>query len=74
MKFGVEGLDWCGINSENSGRIERSFEEIKRALFQCEGDKAPGPDGFTMAALQEGWEIIKDDALKDFKNFTKVQW
>ena len=51
-------MDWEGICRE---KLERPFDEdeVKRALFECEGDKAPGPDGFSIAAWQEGWEVIK---------------
>ena len=35
--------------------LEREFEkeEIIEALKEAEGDKAPGPDGFTMAFYQK---------------------
>ena len=61
----------AGISRDSKEKLERPFEEeeIKRALFQCEGDKAPGPDGFSMAALQEGWEIVKDDMMRVFQEF-----
>ena len=33
------------------------------------GDKAPGPDGFTVAFWQSSWEIVKEDVLDMFKEF-----
>ena len=33
------------------------------------GDKAPGPDGFTVAFWQRCWEIVKEDILDMFKEF-----
>ena len=33
------------------------------------GDKAPGPDGFTVAFWQRCWEIVKEDVLDMFKEF-----
>lgn len=30
----------------------------------CTPDKAPGPDGFTMAFFQEAWEIIKKEVTE----------
>ena len=71
VDLGVEGLERAEISEEKRIRLEQPFEEeeVRRALFDCEGDKAPGPDGFTMAALQEGWEVIKEDLMKFFREF-----
>ncbi|RVW96994.1 hypothetical protein CK203_032309 [Vitis vinifera] len=32
-------------------------------------DKAPGPDGFTIAVFQDCWDVIKEDLVRVFKNF-----
>ena len=68
---GIEGLEWACIRDESGERLEKPFEEeeVKNALFQCDGDKAPGPDGFTMKALQDGWETIKKDIMGVFREF-----
>ncbi|RVW87682.1 LINE-1 retrotransposable element ORF2 protein [Vitis vinifera] len=34
-----------------------------------DGDKAPGPDGFTIAVFQDCWEVIKEDLVKVFAEF-----
>jgi hypothetical protein len=31
-----------------------------------EGDKAPGPDGFTMAFFQSCWAVLKRDVMAVF--------
>ncbi|RVW38382.1 Transposon TX1 uncharacterized 149 kDa protein [Vitis vinifera] len=36
-------------------------EEIAKAIFQMNRDKAPGPDGFTIAVFQNCWDVIKED-------------
>ena len=33
------------------------------------GDKAPGPDGFSMAFFQSCWSILKIEIMEDFHNF-----
>ena len=33
------------------------------------GDKAPGPDGFSMGFFQKCWVVLKDDILAVFKGF-----
>jgi hypothetical protein len=43
--------------------LEQNFtiEELKVAVFDLVGDKAPGPDGFPMLFYQRFWDILKDD-------------
>ena len=38
------------------------------ALNDLNGDKAPGPDGYTLAFWQSNWGTIKEDVLKLFKD------
>ena len=34
-----------------------------------EGDKVPGPDGFTMAFYHHYWRVVKKDVLAVFEEF-----
>ncbi|XP_059066322.1 uncharacterized protein LOC131857643 [Cryptomeria japonica] len=34
------------------------FEEVRKAVFSMEGDKAPGPDGFSTFFFQTFWEVV----------------
>ena len=43
--------------------------EIYNAIFQLDRDKASGPDGFTIAAFQDCWDVIKDDLVRVFAEF-----
>ena len=45
---------WDGINTFLSDWMERPFteEEIKEAVFDSDGSKAPGLDGYSMAVFQ----------------------
>ncbi|KAJ9707046.1 hypothetical protein PVL29_002163 [Vitis rotundifolia] len=67
----VEGLDWCPILEESAGRLDSPFteEEISKAIFQLDRDKAPGPDGFTIAVFQDCWDVIKEDLVRVFAEF-----
>ena len=51
--------------------LEREFEkeEIIEALKEAEGDKAPGPDGFTMPFFQKCWSVLEGDVMAFFKDF-----
>ena len=44
-------------------------EEIHSALLELNGDKAPGPDGFTVAFWQACWDFMKEEILELFKEF-----
>jgi hypothetical protein len=45
---------------------EHSEEEVRKAIFQMEHNKAPGPDGFPTEFYQTFWDIIKADLLDLF--------
>ena len=47
----IEGLHLKHLSSQEAESLELSFseEEIHSALMEMNGDKAPGPDGFTVA-------------------------
>ena len=36
-----------------------------------EGDKAPGPNGFTMAFIHKCWRVVEADVMAVFKHFHK---
>ena len=46
----MDGLDFACIEEEERQSLEKEFtkEEVIQVLREMEGDKAPGPDGFTM--------------------------
>ena len=39
------------------------------ALLGCSGDKAPGPNGLTMAFWQFAWDFVKKDVMSFFREF-----
>ena len=42
-----------------------------------EGDKAPGPDGFTMAFFQKCWNVVEKDVMAFFDHFhtsSEFEW
>ena len=43
--------------------------EIKTTVFECDGNKAPGPDGFPLIVFQSQWGVVKEDLFKVFKEF-----
>ena len=51
--------------------LERKFEreEILQVVRDMEGDKASGPDGFTMAFYHHCWRVVEKDVLAIFEEF-----
>ena len=64
-------MEWKGISNSLSTWLERPFtvDEVKKAVFACDGSKALGPDGFSMAVFQREWETVKNDIMKVFDEF-----
>ena len=67
----VEGLDWVLISRESAVWLDKPFseEEVQLTVFQLNKEKAPGPDGFTIAVYQEYWNVIKEDLMRVFLEF-----
>ncbi|XP_057808469.1 uncharacterized protein LOC131022945 [Salvia miltiorrhiza] len=61
------------ISAANNAELIKPFSEseIKEAIWSCDGDKSPGPDGFNLKLWKASWEIIKKDFLKVLANRMK---
>ncbi|KAK9091170.1 hypothetical protein Sjap_024347 [Stephania japonica] len=42
---------------------EFTEEEVWAAISNCEGEKTPGPDGFSMSVYKECWGVMKNDIM-----------
>ncbi|RVW19879.1 hypothetical protein CK203_110843 [Vitis vinifera] len=62
-------LDQISQQEVESLEIPFSENEIHSALMEMSGDKAPGPNGFTMAFWQSCWDFVKGEILEMFKEF-----
>ena len=57
-------------DAENDILISAFTEiKIKKAVFQMEHNKTPGPDSFPAEFFQVFWEIIKKNLMSLFKDF-----
>lgn len=66
----LDGVFFTSLEQEDRTMLEQIFlEEVLSALRSMEGDKAPSPDGFSMAFLQQCWEVIKEDIMQAFQFF-----
>lgn len=67
----MDGLEFARIEEDERLVLERDFskEEVVQVLQEMEGDKAPGPDGFTMAFFQKCWSVVEKDVMAFFDYF-----
>jgi hypothetical protein len=67
----MDGLVFDQILDHEVDWLEREFEEeeVRKVVMAMEGDKAPGPDGFSIAFFQVCWEVVKEDIMKIFRKF-----
>ena len=70
-KADIEGLHLQSLNSSEANGLEVPFteEEIHSALLDMNGDKAPGPNGFTVAFWKFCWDFVKKEIVDLFKEF-----
>jgi hypothetical protein len=66
-----EILPLQSIDMEESRWLEREFEEeeVLKVVKNMKGDKAPGPDGFSMDFIKACWGVIKEDFMAVFREF-----
>ena len=69
----MDGLDFACIGEDERMSLEKEFskEEVTQVLMEMEGDKAPSPDGFTMAFFQKCWSVVEVDVMAVFEHFHK---
>jgi len=67
----VDGLCLPVLRVGDKESLQRAFteEEVVKALFYCCGDKAPGPDGMSMAFLQSNWDTVRLEVMGMFSEF-----
>lgn len=67
----VDGLPLPRLGEDQVVWLERPFdeEEVKKAVWLLDGDKAPGLDGFSLAFYKVCWEVIKEDLMSVFQDF-----
>ena len=69
----MDELDFACIEEEERQSLEKEFtkEEVIQVLREMEGDKALGPDGFTMAFFQKCWSVVEKDVMDVFDYFNR---
>jgi hypothetical protein len=59
------------ISDEDVAWLECSFDddEVVGVVLGFNGDKAPGPNGFTMGFFQSCWDVVKADIMAFLNDF-----
>ena len=67
----MNGLDFSCVEEEERLSLERAFSKVEfiQILKEMEGDKASGPDGFTMAFFHKCWSVVEKDVMAFFEHF-----
>nr|GFB09432.1 RNA-directed DNA polymerase, eukaryota [Tanacetum cinerariifolium] len=71
----IHKIQYCDkIDSlEMDLEIEVTNEKIKRAVWECGTDKAPGPDGFTFGFFRHFWYLVEQDVYEAWCKTKKKQ-
>ena len=67
----LDGLFFFTLNLNDSRNLELPFreKEVFTTLNDMEGDKALGPDDFTLAFWQNSWQFVKAEIMELFHDF-----
>jgi hypothetical protein len=67
----LDNLEFDRLNGVEASSLEDPFEEreVREVIKGMDRDKAPGPDGFSMAFFQDCWEVGKGDFIAVFEEF-----
>ena len=62
------------LSSSQRDHLDQNItrEEIKRAVWDCDEDRAPGPDGFTFKFFKTFWELIEGDVDRFVHEFFRT--
>jgi hypothetical protein len=67
----VDEISFSSIDADECLWLKRGFEEqeVWEVVQEMNGDKASGPDGFSMAFFQHCWGFLKKDIMAVFSEF-----
>ena len=67
----LDGLSFSTLNPNDARNLELPFREevVFTALNDMKGDKASGPDDFTLTFWQDSWQFVKAKIMELFYDF-----
>ena len=67
----LDGVQFRSLREDDKVLLDKKFdlEEIREAVWDCEGNKSPGPDGFNFTFIKRFWDLLKDDIWRVLNEF-----
>jgi hypothetical protein len=67
----LDGIQFSALSEEDAMWLERPFDEseIVDVVKGFNGDKAPGPDGFSLAFFQQCWSVVGSEVVAVCQDF-----
>lgn len=67
----LDGVPFSPISVTQSAALTCSFdmEEIRSVVWNCEGDKSPGTNGFNFRFIKRFWQELKEDIKRVVDDF-----
>ncbi|XP_019465331.1 PREDICTED: uncharacterized protein LOC109363522 [Lupinus angustifolius] len=67
----LDGIVFNRITEEDDNHLIVQFkeDEIKEAVWSCEGEKSPGPDGYNFTFIKKIWDCVKNDVFAMVDDF-----
>ncbi|GKD80871.1 hypothetical protein Tco_1347710, partial [Tanacetum coccineum] len=59
----------CVTTKVDDLECDVTFDEIKKAVWDCGTNKSPGPDGFSFDFIRTFWDILKHDFVNAIREF-----
>lgn len=70
-KFFLNELPFYQINHQDNELLSRQFskDEIREAVWSCDGNKSPRPHGSSLTLIKRCWSFLKIDIMKMMLDF-----
>ena len=67
----MDSLPFLSLSTGEGAALTRPFsmDEVRRAVWDCENYKSPGPDGINFGFIKEFWDIMKEDVMRFIVKF-----
>ncbi|XP_058742003.1 uncharacterized protein LOC131614437 [Vicia villosa] len=71
MRPVLDGISFETLEEEDKVFLKKPFKEfeIKAAIWDCDGLKSPGPDGYSFFFIKRCWDFMKVEFINCFKCF-----
>lgn len=66
-----KGIEFRSLEDRDKIELEIPFtvEEVKYVSWSCDGNKNPGPNGYTLVFFKKNWALVKEDVIRFFSDF-----